>query len=228
MRRILIALLVLGLLLIPSAALAGQYKVFDLGTGLEIPKTDPAGFARVFGDVTKASGACDRFDWTTAITTKATVAQWINWSIEALDWSWQIRKPGVFASDGNRIVVSSNDDVNITFQGFTDLVSQSHPGAPDIDAAYGWDVGVDYGVPGTTMPVGAPASGWKDAPVNETFQVPYATLVAAGSAGYPVRLWNKVTITDFTRACSYLGTGNIVLSVTDQKCFIDGDTGLFK
>lgn len=236
MRRFLIAVLVLGLLSVSSAALAGQYKAFDVNTGALISSyatSDPKELARVFAlETTGKSGNCNKFDWTTDITTRATVAQWIKWSVVATEWDWQVRKPGVFASDGNQILVSSNDDVNIRFKNFTDLKSQTHVGSPDIDAAYGWDPGQFAGV-GDTMPAGfAPVSGWKEAPfADEGFQVLYSEIVAAeeaGKPGYPVRFWNKIAITDFTRACNYLGTGQVVISVTDQKDFIDGSTGEFK
>jgi len=167
--------------------------------------------ARAFTSLPE-SGSCDKRDWVITFVNHVTVSQWISYKFSGTRWDWQIRKPGIFATDGIEMGIQSNDDVNIDFDGFANLVPLIHVGAAaDIAVFYAYTQ--DDGVPST----------WYTPDELNSFsgQLSYAQV----KDGEAFVLWTKIVIPEDQRACDYEDSWIITLSLTDVKYFIDEETG---
>lgn len=165
------------------------------------------------------SGCCNREKWYCGLLVKACIAQWIDWSIcGGNETDWQIQKPGVYVADPVKFTVRSNDDVDLDFYNFTNLVSYTDPGAPAIPIFWACETN------GVTPPP-ANSPDWHDvgyinkmAPIT----IHYSDFVNGPVSRY---LWHKLIVGPEIRACSYWGGGGIILKVTDLKPYICPATG---
>lgn len=156
------------------------------------------------------SGRCCKEYWCDTITNHATITQWINYGYSGTRWDWQIRKPGVFATDSIYLHIQSNDDVEVDFDGFADLAPMIHKEAPAIPV---WYCLTNKGI------ANPPADGWYSAAKLNDFKLklPYNDV----KNGVDYKIWNKIVVDPTTQACDYCDEGTITLKLTDVKYFIN-------
>ena len=160
------------------------------------------------------SGYCNRQDWVINLKVNATVAQWIRWSIDGNQFDWQVHKPGKYVAEPLALKVRSNEDVDVKFSNFTNLVS-TEQGTTAIPIYWAVDTQ-------NNNPPSDNNSAWKS--VNQLNSSPNNKMTIPFSTSEVTKyLWHKIDVSDATRASDYQGTGRITLSVTDLKYFIDGD-----
>lgn len=166
------------------------------------------------------SGSCNKEKWEISVSSHASVAQWINWSISSSGWNFRIRKPGTYAANCLTAIVDSNADVLVSFSDFEDLRKLEEPmaGLP-IETYYGFSVGEDIN-----------DVQWVEATsLNELMaRIPYCR--------NQFKLWIKLIIRDSftatadypkTRACNYQDDAKVTLQVSVLKNWIDPETGNF-
>lgn len=167
------------------------------------------------------SGSCNKEMWEIDVSSHASVAQWIDWSISSSGWNFRIRKPGTYAANCLTAIVDSNADVLVSFNGFDDLRKLEDPNAGlPIETYYGFSLGEDIN-----------NVQWvKATELNElTARIPYCR--------NQFKLWIKIIIRDSftatdeypkTRACNYQDDAKVTLQVSVLKNWIDPETGNFK
>lgn len=225
MKRIAVVTALVAVLALSTVTFASytQVAVYMLGGTSTSPTwtTPPVGslglYAKAFTS-NPAQGSCNRAIWKENITNHVAVSQWIDYTFAGTRWDWLVRKPGTFAADCITFNIRSNDDVTVTFDGFSDLA----PLLPTDNSATPIRVWYSWGLQGIDAP---PIDSWlTPTELNEAgFQLDYETV----SGGFTRRLWNKISIPENQRACEYQDSGTITLTLTDVKCFIDPETGLF-
>jgi hypothetical protein len=164
-------------------------------------------------------------EWHIDVTINASVAQWIQWNLNAQGWDWQIMKPGCYAANCIHFFVASNGDVLIDYEGFNDLESVV-PNTHDnwIEAWYSW---------GDT-PQQADANGWVRADSLNTdddlLDESYLNdandpLVGDLHEGIEFKLFSKVCVENCNTACEYQDLASITLVLMQQKPWVDPDGG---
>jgi hypothetical protein len=180
-------------------------------------------------------------------THEADLAQWMIWEMSNTHKAWRIRKPGIYASEIGTFKLQSNDDVDISFDSFGDLIDAENGGY--IATFYGFSAGAVNGVGNV------PETFYRADDLNSTLvQLLYADInrgsapppsdegenVANGERGgfhanpdFVVTLWTKLIIEDgqgdaeATRAGFYSNTGTITISMASVKPEWLDDTGVW-
>lgn len=223
MKKSFLFALTLGALVIPGVVLAA-----DPAPSADVYQQDTNGNwkyvtmkeanARLFKESCgELSGNCNKQTWTVQVTTKASVAQWINWRFSDNIWSWQVKKPGIYAGDCMKFWIQSNADVNVDFRDFENLRYD--------DNNFDYSIPVWYGYTETGVKPPAEDSDWftPDQLNNMDLKLSYADI--SGAAGKQYSLWNKIEIDPSTHACNYSASGFVDLKVSILKDFIDPNDG---
>lgn len=245
-RSLIIVMLLVMVCSLSTGALAyTQQQVYSLedrtsdsvnnATWFELSSGDAMAKARAYTGGDGGAGSCDQKDWTIDIKNHVTVTQWIDWSIDATSWSWQVRKPGTYAADCMGLRIKSNDDVGVTFSNFTDLTPLIHTGAlassdwaPPIKVQYALTTGNPSDSSVTIAWQPAVAAAGKPSINGAQIQIPYSSFVKVangeviGLQDYYTKVWNLIDVPAYQRACDYEGSGRIVLQALDVKYFVDG------
>jgi hypothetical protein len=188
----------------------------------------PTALARCWGQL-DAAGNCNKKDWVVPVTIKASMAQWIEWSINATEWKWRIRKvgpnlcqtDGYYAADCITFNLKSNYDVTVDFDGFADL-ERVEAGGVDRYIEVWYALGDFWG--GNPPPL--TSAEWVSAADLNNL-----TLTAEDSQelhdGIFYKLWNKIHVTSCNSACEYQDDATVTISLTCIKSWIDPLTGYF-
>jgi len=229
MKKLLVVMLIvfIGTLAFSSATSTAVEKYVWDGQGNTV--TDPAG--GVYGDARVFSllpngGSCNK-NWEFEFTTEVQVAQWVTWSISGTKWQWFVRKPGTYIADCIVFNLKSNGDVEISFSGFDDpYYYTSQPDASQtayIESYYGYSFGSGSATPSSVV------SGWVRASDlnNETVFIPEFfeeyTHKYSLHDGIVAHLWNKIVVVECNSASSYRDTGKIIITLKEQKPWIDAN-----
>lgn len=164
-------------------------------------------------------GKCNKTYWDIPVTVHASVAQWVEFSINGTRYDWRVRKPGTYGANSLTATLKSNYDVEIDFDGFADLQYLGTGGVKrTIDTWYAFGEGKD---PGDTKLEFIPAA---DLNAMDTIIKDSGNL----HNGYSWKLWNKIKVENCNSACEYQDDANITLVLMNQKIWIDPQTGNFK
>jgi hypothetical protein len=181
---------------------------------------DPNALARLFRLGTPIDSSCNKRNWYIDFEIFASVAQWVEWSLDHQGWYWFIKKPGCYAGDCIAFNIASNGDIHFTFNGFNNLQAVT-PNMHDeeIDAWYSYgDIITD-----------AEANGWTSALnlANLGVDLDETTLNGDGVTspnlhfGMSYKLWTKVCVERCNTACEYYNAGQIIITLDQQKEWLD-------
>lgn len=170
-------------------------------------------------------GACNRRFYSFNFQNSASMAQWIEWSINATEWKWRIRKvgpnicqtDGYYAGDCITLWLKSNYDVDITFSGFSNLYN---PNSIDKWIEIYYALGHFDVPPPKTDPCWIPASELN----NLTIRFLDSDTLHNGIS---LKLWNYIHITFCNSACEYTDPNGATITLT-LKClkpWINPNTG---
>ncbi|BAS28682.1 hypothetical protein [Limnochorda pilosa] len=163
-------------------------------------------------------GNCNKAYWDITFTSHASVAQWLDWTLQTTRKDWRIRKPGQYASDSIDFSIASNNAVLVSFDGFDDL-QYLNPDAPEDTTNY---IETYYGV-GNSFDA-ANANGWvRAADLNEaTYTFPNTDDL---HHGMQFKFWQKINVVESNSSSEYENVGTVRLALTNLKYWIDGQTG---
>jgi hypothetical protein len=134
---------------------------------------------------------------------------WIIYSISATEWSWNVRRPGIYASKCLVGTITSNVDVTIHFQGFEDLSSSNSP-PKNLETYYSATV--------------------LDLPINQLvwhrasdFNKPECDLFIAKNPMIqtPWSLWNKISVANGISADEYNDDAYITFLMQNTETWTD-------
>jgi len=236
MKKVLIALLILGLL--PVAAYAPVYNPYYDYPGSEVSSwawvngawvvsseganPNECALARCFASL-PADSACNK-DWKIDVKIHASIAQWIEWSMTGTRWDWFVRKPGNYAADCITATIKSNQNVLVDYHDFGPLVAVDTLKAV-LDTIPIWYSVGDY-TP-TPPPKGDPRWTWcRD--LNNAAE--WDTIFDSKDLhdGLQFKLWNYIHVENCNSACEYEDDAWISLKLLCQKEWIDTVDGCFK
>jgi len=216
MKKLIIALLVVGLLPIVASA-ADEQETWKWSGSAWVSQGvgDVQADARCWTSF-PAAYYCNKKTHLIDVTIHASVAQWISWSISGTRWDWKVRKPGTYAADCITGFIQSNQDVFIDYEGFADLQTLGTSINPTIPICYGFGPSLAQ----------AEINGW----------VPAAALNNDDDMlldsqdlhdGISWKLWNKIEVVNCNSACEYEDAATITLTLQVIKTWIDPATGYF-
>jgi hypothetical protein len=181
---------------------------------------DPNALARLFRLGDPIDSACNKANWYIDFEIRASVAQWVEWSLDHQGWQWFIKKPGCYAGDCIAFTIASNGDIHFTFSGFNNLqavVPNGHDEQIEAWYSYGDVIGV------------AEANGWTSAPDLALLGVDLDETTLNGDGvsapnlhfGMDFKLWTKVCVEKCNTACEYYNAGQIIITLDQQKEWLD-------
>ncbi len=224
MKYLAIAILVFPLLLsayIPGDSLPGgasevETWYWDGSQWVSQGTGDVAALARLWRS-NPSQGSCNKEHWSIPVTIHASVAQWIEWSITGTRWDWRVRKPGIYAGDCIGATITSNNDVQIDFDGFDNLQALGNSVNPTIPIWYSFGETIDE----------AEAHGWIPAPNldGESFLLEDSQDLHCGLSW---KLWNKINVENCNSSCEYEDQAVITLTLKNMKIWVDPASGNFK
>ncbi len=158
---------------------------------------------------------CNKKDWTVEFTVHVSVAQWIEWRVNATKWKWYVRKPGEYAADCITLEVKSNGPVELRFTmpEIKRLPNQEIPGVKEIIESW-------YGV-GMALP-----ETWYQAPLDDELVYTFEDSDAL-HGGINTKLWNRIKVVECNSVCEYEAKGTLKLTLGIIKPWIDPETGFF-
>ena len=189
--------------------------------------TDPFSLCRAYAQY-PTGGACNKEHWSFTFRAKASMAQWIEWSISGTEWKWRIRKVGpnlcdtvgYQAADCITFWLKSNYDVSMTFAGFGDLYN-----ANSIDQY----IEIWYAFVESNTPPPLNSSEWKSAAElnNTTIRWEDSQLLHDGIS---IKWWCKIKLTNCNSWCEYedVDCGTVTITLEGMKPWIDPETGGFR
>lgn len=171
--------------------------------------------ARLFRGGDEITGNCNKKYWEVPVYVHASVAQWIDFSLDWNQFDWYIRKPGIYAGNSIEACVASNSDIYIDYEGFDNLMPDDPTvgtGNP-ISVWYGLEIGLE--TPLTTGEwVAAPDLNGDDDTIEDCEKLHYSLCW---------KLWNKIEVIECNSACEYSDDATITLTLLNQKTWIDDD-----
>ena len=237
MKKLIIALMIIGLLPVAALAQTYPYPGTEVDSWAYLP--DAAGnmewvwqsgpgapertaLARCFASI-RGEGSCNK-DWEIPFKIHASIAQWLEWDFNGTRWDWFVRKPGNYAANCLTWWLSSNQDVVMDFKDFNDLHAEDpKPGQDEwIEIFYCFDP------PGALPPLKddplwIPAAAMND-PANWIRIEDSPEL----HEGWFVKIWNYIHVERCNSACEYQNDCFISLTLECQKDWIDRSDGFFK
>lgn len=188
---------------------------------------NPMALARCWAQF-PVGGDCNKQWWHIDVFTRASMAQWIEWTLSGTEWKWKIRKvgpepcmlDGYYAADCITTTLKSNYDVEITFSGFQDLYN-----ANSIDQY----IEVFYALSELNNPPPRTSTDWvAAAALNDV--VLYVEDSQDLHDGISMKLWNYIHVTNCNSACEYVDPDGAQIHIELQmiKDWIDPETGYFR
>ena len=208
--------------LLPDSAVEHEaWKLDDSGNWIPMGVGGIEANARAFSS-NPVLDKCNKIYWEIPVTVHASVAQWIEFSINGTRYDWRVRKPGTYAANSLTAWLKSNSDVEVDFRGFRNLKyrgSKRFPGVEqEIETWYAYGEGADPGDDNLTWIPAVELNGC-DAVIKDSAGL------HTGSANW--KLWNKIRVTECNSACEYNDNAMITLVLQNQKIWIDPETGNF-
>ncbi|MEW6227765.1 MAG: hypothetical protein AB1700_06655 [Bacillota bacterium] len=226
MKKLILALALMTVLLMPAAALAynpGQNLPYDAdevdvyvwtGTAWHLYQTEDFPLARCWTSGS-AEGACNQQNWPFTFTNHASVAQWIDWDISGTRWDWHVMKPGTYAADCIELEVDSNNDVKILFSNFEDLqYLEEAPQGTLTEIATWYAIGNKMG-----------ELVWVPADELDRYQYAIYNSAQLHDPGVTLKFWNKIEVLPCNSSCEYESEGTITLQLQNIKIWVDGTDG---
>lgn len=168
--------------------------------------------ARAFAS-NEATGACNKKYWHIPVTVHASVAQWIDFTFTGTRWDWFVRKPGWYAANCITAKVASNGDVLIDYEGFGNLQGTFN------------QIPIWYSFGGSITE--AQTNGWVPGPLlnddddlldESEYWLDGRNLLHEGLTW---KLFNRINVVDCNTACEYEDVAEIILSLNQQKIWIE-------
>jgi|LSQX01.3.fsa_nt_gb hypothetical protein len=148
------------------------------------------------------------------VEVRAYVAQWAKWSMDYNGWEWYVRKPGTYYADCITFKVQSNGEVEFSFD-FDNLVRE------DNEQETNAEIKLWFGYANCDEQPGQ----WYEAAYLGPVTIPDSTELHDGLVW---KLWNKIEVVNCNSPGLYEMTGQITMTLSNQACWIDDETGLFK
>ncbi len=176
--------------------------------------------ARCFASMDQ-EGNCNKKFWRIPVIIHASVGQWIDWWMTGTRWDWYIKKPGCYAADCITAHIASNGDILVDYDGFGNLVN-----------ADGREIEISYAFGGSITD--ASNNGWVPGPAldddddlleESTMWYNVGTIDEGNYLhdGITWKLWNMICVVDCNTACEYEDEAEIILTLNQQKDWIDQD-----
>jgi len=131
----------------------------------------------------------------------------VEWSLDATEFDFYIRKPGSFASRLATMTVEANTQVNITFESFGDLIPVQASESDPIAAFYATAPAEQTNPPELFL-----------APVAFNQQV---LIIPGDDEPHQFSLWSKIITERATTACEYHDAATITLTLENHEPWID-------
>jgi len=202
--RVLLAILLCGM---STVALAGQPSVVYNVIDGNIDGVSDTARAWKFDEFSSYCNA----DKCVPFTVNASVAQWMRLVITSTTTEWRILKPGDYAVVLAGIDIQSNGNVVMVISGFLGMTNE---GGDLIDmelALVPGPPGLYIPEPGEWIPITDPLP--VPLPENDEHDVVQRTL------------WMLITVVPCDSACEYASSGEICVSLDEQKPWVDRETG---
>jgi hypothetical protein len=169
---------------------------------------------RLFRGGERIEGNCNKKWWAVDVEIHASIAQWVDFSLQWDRYDWFIRKPGCYAGNCIEACVASNSDILIDYEGFEDL-QPSIAGNNPIPVWYSIETGGGFAEAN---------AGWVTAAALNTLDntLPDTQELHEGICW---KLWNKICVIECNSACEYSDYATITLTLENQKDWIYWDEG---
>jgi len=132
---------------------------------------------------------------------------WIEYSLSATEWDWEVRKPGIYASKCLTGTITSNVDVLIDFNGFEDL-NCAGVLPPNLETYYAVSV----------LPLTLGQVQWLRA---SNFNNGNLLITANKDNPTPWYLWNKIFVNGSTSAGKYTDAAFITFVMQNVQPWLD-------
>jgi hypothetical protein len=190
--------------------------VYDTETGLEADNA----IAAVGGGY---AGSCNKPVWDVAWLTHASVAQWVDFEFTGTAWYWYVRKPGDYYTDCNKLIVASNGDIEISFDGFADLQYMDVGNGVDETISTYYKFNREDTI-NPDDPVNFPDTAWISASALNDLSRTIADSQNLHD-GIMFSLWNRIVVENCNSACEYEDEAIIRITLDNQKDWIDDEGG---
>lgn len=162
-------------------------------------------------------------------TNYAAVAQWIDYKVSDTRKDWRVLKPGPWVSKAFDISVMSNDDVDIYFENFTDLMAEPNP----YDGGAVVPVRAWYSLTEKSDNPPSDSGMWRAAANFLEIAQPVFDDFHDGSY-WPLHwdykewsVWSLIDVHNCNKPINYKGTGTITIQVTTLRDWVDAGSGDF-
>jgi hypothetical protein len=198
---------------------ADDNGVFDQATDVCWAGDDEDALARVvrYGDM--IDSACNKETWRVSVHVSASVAQWVEWSLNKQGWEWYVMKPGRYAANCISFTIASNGDIKIDYENFADLLGDNTHNAT-IPTYYSYGNNINEAEENGWV-AATDLNGDDDTLDESALNVEPFNL----HDGIDFKLWNKIEVVDCNTACEYTNDADIYIILTQQKDWVDPDGG---
>ena len=227
MKKLLLALLIVGLLPVVAFADPGEVDSWWFDGNAFVYMSGPMYGADLCAKArlwtyNQLDSACNCSDWSIPVRIGASVAQWVDWQISGTLWQWYVRKPGNYAGNCIEATIASNQNIAIDYHDFGPLKYDTTGGKVSVNDTIPIWYGVDLPVP--PPPKGDPR--WiycrdlnaRIDTIPDSYDLHY---------GISYKLWNYIHVEECNSACSYYDDAFLTLKLLCQKAWID-TCGCFK
>lgn len=181
--------------------------------------------AKAYNSGSFSQGHCNRECWDFTLETHVSVAQWIDWEVNASRKDWRVLKPGTYAGDSIAMKVRSNNDVRLTYWAEpAEYLGEEE--SPPIETGFGLVKGrfnsIDPNMVGGLDDFAMGSEFSESEPFELT--LPYEDVRGSGETW---RIYDVIVVTDEHRSSDYHGTSFFNICVTNLKHWVDPETGGF-
>jgi hypothetical protein len=169
------------------------------------------------GGLEDFAGNCNKAEWLVPVEIHASIAKWIDFTLDWNRFDWFIRKPGIYCGDCIEACIAANGDVFIDYEGFDNLQPEIAGNDP-ISVWYGIEDATHYPMIDdnwiAAVDLNAEDDWLYDAELGELLH-----------DGVCWKLWNKIEVVVCNSACNYSNFATITLTLDNQKPWIVPETG---
>ena len=172
------------------------------------------------------SRACNKDTFMLPYTDSLSLAQWLDFGIEATSFWWKVRKPGTYAMKGPIFCILSNYNVLITFAGFENL-NNNQSVNPTIEKWFAFSDTTTY-VPNPPPP--KPPLNWMTPNELNNYSIVIMDNEWLHEIGYSRKIWEKVRIVNCNSAGEWHDPSGayIIINLQYVPPWIDPATGEFR
>src|SRR3990172_4422210 len=174
--------------------------------------------ARAFTGYT-ASGDCNQEWWILSVQNHATVSESVvadTISGASPGWNWVARKSGCYAAPLAKFTLRSNHDVDMLFDGFSDL--------PNQDTSIGETISVWYALWSQSAPPPPADPAWKSASQLNNSDTLFQNSLSLRQ-GFSLKLWCKICVSSTSSHAEFNDDAIITFHLIKIKIWIDPQTG---